>query len=130
VYPSVEHYYTREKALYAGRDDIADKILQEPDPVNVKRYYGNKIEVNHKVWTDKEGKDAMRTGIKEKFTQNTHFLEILKDTRGSTLVECNQNDSFWGISIYLNSKEASDCTSWKGLNMLGTMLSELRDSLL
>ena len=49
--------------------------MQEPDPVNVKRYFGNRIEVNHKVWTDTNGKDMMRTGIKEKYlTMYVYFL--------------------------------------------------------
>ena len=123
-----EQYYSYQKSLYANRDDVAQQILQEQNPIKVKRL-DRTIKVNHKIWISERGQEAMREALEAKFTQNPDLRDILLATKGTTLVECNRFDSVWGIGLGLHSLEASDCTKWKGGNMLGTLLCQVRDTL-
>ena len=127
-YPSVEHYYTHEKAIFAKQHELAEKVLVEKDPIKVKRL-SKKLQVNHKVWISERGKQAMVEGVAAKFEQNRALISILKATQGHTLVECNPYDSVWGVGVGLYSEEAQDFKTWKGDNQLGSILTEVRDKL-
>ena len=124
----VEQYYTYKKALFAKNEDIADKILREKDPVKMKRY-GKAAKVNHKVWLSDGAKPAMEEALMAKFQQNPELRKILMNTKGYCLAECSRYDTVWGTGVGLNSQEAENSTTWKGHNLLGTLLNQTRDNL-
>ena len=123
-----EQYYSYQKAIFANRPDVAQAILKENDPVKMKRL-DRQMAVNHKMWMSERGKQVMREALDAKFRQNHHLRDILLATRDSTLVECNRFDKVWGIGLGMDSEEACDCTTWKGDNLLGFLLGQVRDNL-
>ena len=45
-------------------------------------------------------------------------------------VETNPDDSIWGIGLSDNDERIHDKSQWKGLNLLGKILTQVRDDLL
>ena len=51
------------------------------------------------------------------------------DTTGTTLVEASPYDKIWGIGLKSTSPLAQNRSTWKGTNLLGKILTEVRDEL-
>jgi ribA/ribD-fused uncharacterized protein len=49
---------------------------------------------------------------------------------GSTLVEACRFDKIWGIGLAATDPRAQDSAQWRGQNLLGQLLTELRDELI
>ena len=64
-----------------------------------------------------------------KFSQNPGLREFLLSTGDSILVEASPYDSIWGIRLSADSPEAQDPMKWRGQNLLGFALMEVRDEL-
>lgn len=64
-----------------------------------------------------------------KFSQNRDLREFLLSTGDSVLVEASPYDAIWGIRLSANSLEAQDPMKWRGQNLLGFALMEVRDEL-
>ena len=123
----VEQYYSYEKAKFGRNNEVAERILREDDPVKMKRLARNLV--NHKIWMEQRGEAAMEEGLSAKFGQNPELRDVLLQTRGHTLVECNRYDDTWAIGVGLNSPDATDCITWQGKNLLGAMLNKIRERL-
>lgn len=65
----------------------------------------------------------------EKFTQNSHLKEKLLQTGNKTLVEASPNDAIWGIGINEKKAKVTPPNKWPGMNLLGIILTEIRDEL-
>ena len=50
-------------------------------------------------------------------------------TGDSVLVEASPYDAIWGIRLAASSPEAQDSMKWRGQNLLGFALMEVRDEL-
>ena len=64
-----------------------------------------------------------------KFSQNRNLREFLLSTGDSVLAEASPYDNIWGIRLSANSLEAQDPMKWRGQNLLGFALMEIRDEL-
>ena len=64
-----------------------------------------------------------------KFSQNRDLREFLLSTGDSVLVEASPYDSIWGIRLSSSSPGAQDPMKWRGQNLLGFALMEVRDEL-
>ena len=53
----------------------------------------------------------------------------LLSTGDSVLVEASPYDNIWGISLAASSPEAQNPVQWRGQNLLGFALMEVRDEL-
>lgn len=63
---------------------------------------------------------------KYKFTQNEKLKQALLNTKETTLVEASPYDKIWGIGLSEKDLQASNRSTWKGQNLLGEILTELR----
>ena len=68
-------------------------------------------------------------GSRAKFTQNPELLQLLRATAGTTLVEASPYDRIWGIGLAAGDPPRQDPTQWRGQNLLGQILTRLRDEL-
>jgi len=55
--------------------------------------------------------------------------EKLLATDDKILVEVNPRDNIWGIGMDEDNPDIYDETKWRGLNLLGKVLMEVRDEL-
>lgn len=70
----------------------------------------------------------MVSGNKAKFSQNKELKEILLNTENKVLVEASPQDRIWGIGLEQNNFDAVNPAKWRGLNLLGFALMEVRET--
>jgi ribA/ribD-fused uncharacterized protein len=64
-----------------------------------------------------------------KFNQNAHLKRTLLATRGTTLVEASPVDPIWGIGLAEDDPRALNRDTWLGQNLLGEILTRIRDGI-
>lgn len=65
-------------------------------------------------------------GLLEKFRQNPHLLHGLLATGHKTLVEASASDCIWGVGLSERDDRISDKRNWRGQNLLGEILMDVR----
>lgn len=63
------------------------------------------------------------------FKQNPELLVALLATKGTTLVEASPRDTIWGIGLSETNPKAQKRETWRGENLLGQILTEVRDEM-
>ena len=127
-YLYTEQYMMASKAQLFGDEDIRKEILACSDPKQIKAM-GQKVQgFDQKVW-DKFKYTIVLNGNWCKFSQNRQLREFLLSTRDSVLVEASPYDNIWGIRLAASSPEAQAPMKWRGQNLLGFALMEVRDEL-
>lgn len=123
-----EQYMMYRKANLFGDEATAQRILATPDP-RAQKALGRQVQgFSEAVWV-REREAIVRTGNRAKFTQNPPLRAALLATAGTTLVESSPYDRIWGIGLSADHPAATDPAKWRGLNLLGKILTELRDEL-
>lgn len=64
------------------------------------------------------------------YSQNDKMKKELFATFNKTLVEASPRDRLWGIGLGQDNKKVHDKKLWRGKNLLGYALTEVRDTLL
>ena len=127
-YLCMEQYMMAAKAELFGDKEIRDQILKCSDQKQIKAL-GRKVQgFDQKVW-DKFKYAIVLLGNWHKFSQNRDLREFLLSTGDSVLVEASPYDAIWGIRLAASSPEAQDPMKWRGQNLLGFALMEVRDEL-
>jgi len=80
------------------------------------------------VW-DSSAYSIVVEGNRHKFSQHENLLKFLLSTGNKVLVEASPSDAIWGIGLPQDSNEAMNPFRWRGTNLLGFVLMEVRDSL-
>lgn len=125
---TTEQYFMWRKAIYFEDYKIADKIGNEKDPATCK-WLGRHVEgFNIDSWS-KVCKMIMFEGCFAKFTQNEWLKNKLLQTGNKILVEASPYDIIWGIGLGENDPGAYDESRWRGQNLLGKVLMNVRDNL-
>jgi ribA/ribD-fused uncharacterized protein len=123
-----EQYMMHGKALLFDDADVAAEILEAFHPRQHKAL-GRKVKnFDNSTWT-RERMRIVKDGNRAKFTQNAELLDVLLATKGTTLVEASPYDKIWGIGLGEKDPRANDPAQWQGKNLLGIVLTELRDEL-
>ena len=124
-----EQYMMHGKAVLFGDADVAAEILRTAHPKQQKAL-GRKVKnFDDRVWK-RERENIVLAGSRLKYTQNPALLEQLLATKGTELVEASPYDRIWGIGLSAKDPRAQDPATWKGQNLLGKILTKLRDELL
>lgn len=128
-YNCTEQYMMYKKALLFNDKEIANEILKCKLPSEQKRLGRLVKNFNKEIW-DKNCLDIVYNGNKLKFLQNPDMLKSLIDTKGKFLVEASPFDTIWGIGMSEDEAKKIDPSMWKGQNLLGKVLTKLRDDLM
>jgi len=113
------------KAKTFGDSIIADAIVANQDPKYCKSL-GRRINgYSEEVWGLKRY-DAMLDACFAKFHQNARLGRLLLATGDKELVEASPYDKVWGIGLAPNNPDALNRTKWKGSNLLGQVLMDVR----
>ena len=116
------------KAELFGDKEIRKEILNISEQKKMKSL-GRKVKnFDQNVW-DKFKYSIVLNGNWCKFSQNRELREFLLSTGDKILVEASPYDSIWGIRISASSPEAKNPMKWRGQNLLGFALMEVRDEL-
>lgn len=128
-YVNSEQFMMYHKVLMFHKYELADQIIQTSDPGKCKKIAGQKFpEFDSDLW-EKTCQTIVKRGVKAKFAQNKNILTILLSTGNALLAECSPYDKKWGIGIDINDPDRYDVGKWKGRNLLGRILMEVRDEL-
>lgn len=127
-YISSEQYMMSQKALLFKDTEIMNEILHSTDQKTIKAL-GRKVRnFDPEVW-DQHKSIIMHDGIYAKFTQNNDLKRILLSTGKQTIAEASPWDKIWGIGMYASNPDAKDPSKWKGQNLLGKALMQVRDEI-
>jgi ribA/ribD-fused uncharacterized protein len=125
----VEQFMMYRKAQIFGDEKTAKKILEAESPGTQKKLGRQVANFSPSVW-DNYKKVVVYEGSKAKYNQNPKLKELLIKTYPHTLVEASPYDKIWGIGLSADNPKALNRETWQGENLLGEILTELRDELL
>lgn len=127
-YATAEHWMMANKAGLFGDKEILEKVLTAKSPADAKKL-GRKVKnFDPKVW-DENCFDIVCEGNYYKFSQHPDLKEFLLNTKDKVLVEASPVDNIWGIGMAQDNDHAENPRLWKGSNLLGFALMEVRDRL-
>jgi ribA/ribD-fused uncharacterized protein len=129
-YNCMEQFMMYHKAVLMGDDDTAKKILKTPFNPREYKALGRQVSpFDAKLWNEKS-KEIVHKGNVFKFTQNQDLLKLLAATKETTLVEASPYDKIWGVGLKESDPRIQYRDQWKGRNLLGEILTEVRIELI
>lgn len=126
-YPTAEHWMMAEKARLFDDPYHLDQIIAAPDPRTAKAF-GRKVRGFDQEKWNAERFDIVYRGNVAKFDQDEELGEFLGSTYGTILVEAAGRDVIWGIGLGQNNPKAQNPITWRGRNLLGFVLTKVRES--
>ncbi|MBK9036069.1 MAG: NADAR family protein [Myxococcales bacterium] len=128
AFTCAEQFMMHGKARLFDDADVAAQILAIDDP-RAHKALGRKVRGfdDHRWKVAREA--IVYAGNHAKFTQAPALHAALLATAGTTLVEASPLDRIWGIGLASSSPHATVPAKWRGLNLLGQVLTRLRDDL-
>jgi ribA/ribD-fused uncharacterized protein len=128
-YNCMEQYMMAEKARTFKDDEILNMIMKSTSPRDIKAF-GRKVKnYNDEIWTKKRYMTVL-DGNYAKFSQNEDLKKFLMATENKVIVEASPYDKIWGIGMSVNNEEINNPLKWRGKNLLGFALMEVRDELI
>lgn len=127
-YNSAEQYMMNQKALCFNDTASAAKIMASSNPRDQKLLGRQVINFDKDVWATECYRRSL-PGIEAKFKQNDSLRAVLLSTKNKILAEASPYDAIWGIGLATDDPLALDQKNWKGLNLLGKSLMEVRSRL-
>ena len=118
-----------EKARLFGDEEMLAAIMQTKHPKEMKAFWRAVRSFDQAVWQAK-CYDIVKAGNLAKFSQNEPLWDYMKTTKNRILVEASPRDRIWGIGMGKSNPDAENPMKWRGQNLLGFALSEVRDRLL
>jgi len=128
TYASAEHYMMAAKALLSGDTEMAHRIRKAAHPRAAKALGREVRGFDEQLWEQKRF-DVVVTGNLAKFSQHPELRDFLLTTGGRVLVEASPLDQIWGIGLAADHEHATSPEHWRGLNLLGFALMEVRHQL-
>ncbi|CAL2103554.1 NADAR family protein [Tenacibaculum sp. 190130A14a] len=128
TYPTAEHYMMARKARLFKDEEILQKILIATHPHDAKKL-GRKVKnFTPELWNEHKFNIVLEANY-AKFSQNETLKEYLVNTKGRIIVEASPRDRIWGIGMGQSNEKAMNPNLWRGHNLLGYVLMEVRDQL-
>ena len=127
-YYCAEQYMMAEKARLFGDEEVEEEIMNTSDPKLMKAL-GRKVRnFDPQVW-DKAKYSIVLNGNYYKFTQNKEMMDFLLSTGDKILVEASPMDTIWRIGLSKDNEKSQNIAAWRGKNLLGFALMEVRDEI-
>lgn len=128
IYKSAEHYMMAEKARLFDDNEIRQKIIDCNSPAAAKKLGRQVANFNQEIW-QKKGYEIVKKGNFHKFNQNESLKQFIIQTKNRILVEASPVDPIWGIGMAEDHDNALNPKKWRGKNLLGFALMEVRDEI-
>ena len=127
-YCCMEQFMMEKKAELFGDEEIRQKILETRTPDRIKAL-GRKVRGFDQALWDRAKYAIVLNGNWCKFSQNRRLRDFLLSTGDSILAEASPYDTIWGIGLSADSPDAENPFKWRGQNLLGFALMEVREEL-
>ena len=128
TFSSMEQYMMYQKAITFSDSKIAEEIMKTDNVAEIKSL-GRKVQnFSDTVWNGVR-QIVVYNGLLAKFSQNPELRQKLLDTQNSVLAECAVKDTIWGIGISMKDEKRHSMSEWRGQNLLGFSLMEVRNAL-
>lgn len=125
-FSSMEQYMMYKKAEIFGDSEIAERILSTDNPGKIKSLGRSVQNYNETVWNGVR-QIVVYEGLYAKFSQDENLKAQLIATGADILAECAVSDNIWGIGLSMTDEDRFDMSKWKGQNLLGFALMEVRN---
>lgn len=125
---TTEQYMMAEKALLFNDRYTYEKIMIAKTPKEYKKLGREVKNFNESTWK-KNRFNIVKNGNLHKFFQNDKLKIALYNTNNKIMVEASPYDKIWGIGMKETNPNAINPKKWKGLNLLGEALMEVREEL-
>lgn len=123
-----EQYMMYKKALLFEDYEYAQMVLASKEPKEIKEYGRLIRNFNEEKWNLNKQMIVIEGNIL-KFSQNLDLKEYLQNTATKILVEASPYDKIWGIGMKKGTEGILNPYNWKGENLLGFSIMEVRDRL-
>lgn len=127
-YSCMEQYMMAEKARLFKDYDIEKEIMKATIQKDMKGLGRLVKGFDNDIW-DKHKVGIIIKGNLAKFSQNKVLLKKLLSTGSKILVEASPWDKIWGIGLSADNISNKNPNSWRGKNLLGFALMEVRKEL-
>jgi len=124
-----EQWMMYAKAMLFNDKETAIKIMQAVHPREMQELGRQVKGYDQKIW-DENKYQIVVEGNYAKFSQNTELKSRLLKTHPLTLVEASPVDCVWGVGLAEDNPLIDDELNWKGQNLLGKALTEVREMIL
>ncbi|MBL7770039.1 MAG: NADAR family protein [Flavipsychrobacter sp.] len=126
IYKTAEHWMMAHKALLFGDTTSFEKIINCESPKEAKDLGRLVNGYDDQVWNENRF-EIVKLGNINKFNQHPALANYLLETGNQIIVEASPVDTVWGIGLTASSKDIDNIYAWRGLNLLGFVLMEVRD---
>jgi hypothetical protein len=127
-YFHAEGYMMAAKARIFGDSTALEKILQADNPA-VAKHLGRLItNFDEDLWVARRY-ELVVEGNLAKFSQAPLLSSYLRSTDPRVLVEASPRDLIWGIGLGPSNPQAGLPSEWRGKNLLGFALTEVREQI-
>lgn len=128
-FSSMEQYMMYNKAIVFNDTNVANQILKTTDVAVIKQFGRTVANYDDNYWNGIR-QIVVYDGLIQKFSQNSELKRMLADTGNSILAECAVRDRIWGIGLSMEDADRFDRTKWKGQNLLGYALMQVRNKII
>lgn len=123
-----EQAFMWKKAVFFDDTKTAIEIAHTSSPAKAKRL-GRKVQnFDAQKWSEVCFPIMVEVNF-AKYQQNPGLKATLLSTGDKEIVEASPYDSIWGIGLHWEDDRVLNKDEWKGLNLLGRALMEVRESL-
>ncbi len=125
-FPTSEHAYLYQQALFAKDDVASNNILSSTDPADAKQF-SHKIQNLNKTEWNKGKREIMKNILRIKFKEKEMGEQLLAS--GDKNIHESGRDTFWATGVSLSHKNAMVKEGYNGDSILGKLLMEIRGEL-
>jgi len=127
-YASAEHWMMAGKARLFGDAAGLAAVLAARNPGAAKAAGRTVKGFDERRWRDARY-DIVVEGNRHKFGQHPELADFLRTTGSRVLVEASPHDRIWGIGLAPDHEDVNRPSRWRGLNLLGFALMDVREQL-
>jgi len=128
IFDFAEQAMMHQKALLFEDTQAAERILSAPEPSEQKAIGQQVRAFDQATWDARKINIVLRIS-RAKYQQNDGLRRKLFQTGRALLAEASPHDLIWGIGMDAKTAAVTDPDYWPGQNLLGRILTQVRDEM-